>query len=73
MKPRNQNPIMFAVGNGFVEKRGGGGIFPNVQSSIKRLCMYLERNSHHLFKGPSINNVIILYKLFTPLMSPSAL
>ena len=49
----------------FCRKKGRRGHFPKCPKQHKTF-MYLERNSHHLFKGPSINNVIILSKLFDP-------
>ena len=49
----------------FCRKKGRRGHFPKCPKQHKTF-MYLERNSHHLFKGPSINNVIILPKFFDP-------
>ena len=49
----------------FCRKKGRRGHFPKCPKQHKTF-MYLERNSHHLFKGPSINNVIILPNLFDP-------
>ena len=46
----------------FCRKKGRRGHFPKCPKQHKTF-MYLERNSHHLFKGPSINNVITLPKL----------
>ena len=49
----------------FCRKKGRRGHFPKCPKQHKRF-MYLERNSHHLFKGPSINNVITLPELLDP-------
>jgi hypothetical protein len=49
----------------FCRKKGRRGHFPKCPKQHKTF-MYLERNSHHLFKGPSINNVITLPELLDP-------
>ena len=54
----------------FCRKKGRRGHFPKCPKQHKTF-MYLERNSHHLFKGPSINNVITLPELLDPPYPPS--